>query len=86
MTELSPEQQGREAALYAVYRMTQGDESLDACDVLDLAEYVRSGVRGLPVVECARCADAVDLDAAIAAVNRTARARTLAGGALWGAP
>lgn len=48
---LNDEQRAREVALYAAYRMTIGDEGFDACDVIDFAEYIRAGVRGLPVTE-----------------------------------
>ena len=45
---LTEPQREREACLYAAIRLTLGDDRYDAMDAVDLAEYIRAGVRGLP--------------------------------------
>jgi hypothetical protein len=64
--ELNPEQRDRERALYVALRLVVGDEKWDACDVIDLAEYVRTGARGLPIegVTGAAAADGVSVASA----------------------
>jgi hypothetical protein len=49
--DLNAEQRSREKALYAALSLTIGNETYDACDVIDLAEYIRSGARGVPIEE-----------------------------------
>lgn len=53
MTNLVGEQREREVALDAALRLTVGREDLSGCDVIDLAEYIRTGARGLPLTESA---------------------------------
>lgn len=52
--DLNAEQRAREKALYAALSLTIGNETYDACDVIDIAEYIRSGARGVPIVEAGR--------------------------------